>query len=104
MKTILLLAILSLVSLVSLDASAQSLARMGGTRGNDMYGFGGGGKVYGVRPKQRNLTGVARGRKPLPMQRFRDSTMLGVNKTTRIYSRGFGKAIFNRGAGARRFF
>jgi len=104
MKSIFLIILLSIASFVCSDANAQSLARMGGTRGNDMYGFAGSGKVYGVRPKQRNLTGVSRQRQAFPVRRFRESTITGVQKTTRIYSQGFGRAMFNRGAGARRFF
>ena len=104
MKIVVPIWFLLLQLLIPCAGNAQSLPRMGGVRTNSIYGTQGSGNVYGLRARQRNLSGVSRQHNILTMRRWRDSTLMGVAGTSRIYARGWSGALFNRGNGSRRYF
>jgi hypothetical protein len=104
MKSKIFVLLVAVVFLLPAMANAQSFPRMGGARANDIYGFNGGGSVYGFRTQSRNLTGVQNQRQMLIVQRFRENALTGISRLTQAYSSGLGRITFSRGGTSRRYF
>jgi hypothetical protein len=91
--------------LITQDLSAQSFPRMGGERGQTVYGLQGSGNVYGFRKNTRNVTGVKRERQIFTSRRYSSNSLTGVSSGNRLFGRNSqSRTLFSAGGANRRFF